>query len=263
MKKLIMILAGLAMIGATVLGVINKNDIDAVYADLVDAREQVRVANEQLVEAEDKREAATEEQTQATDARNQALAAVEQVREAVRRVERSLEGVDDEMKKIDLEQREIDLLVRRQFPDGNIRSPDDLNMQLTMLKETLSERQARRADAVAQMQAAEQNKQTQVARVREEEQHQVQRAQRVALNGMVATVIAVNREWGFVMVNAGRAHGISPDASLLVMRGNSRIGRLRIVTLEETSVVADVVDELGAQSVNVQPGDKVIFENVN
>lgn len=45
------------------------------------------------------------------------------------------------------------------------------------------------------------------------------RAQKLALNGLVATVIAVNKEWGFVMINAGRQHGVSPDASLLVKRG--------------------------------------------
>jgi len=263
MKKFVMILAGLAMIGATVLGLINKKDIEEVVADLVQVRDQVRDANEKLVEAEDKRESAQEQETQAKDSRNQASAALEGVRQSLRIVERSLEDVEDEMKKTELEQREIDLLVRRQFPDGNIRSPEDLETQLTMLKETLSEKQTRRADAFAQAQAADQAKQSQVARVQEEERYQVQRAQRVALNGMVATVIAVNQEWGFVMVNAGRAHGVAPDASLLVMRGNTRIARLRIVTLEETAVVADVADEFAVQGVRVQPGDKVIFESVN
>ena len=109
---------------------------------------------------------------------------------------------------------------------------------------------------------AYQSKQVEVSKVREEEKFQMQRAQKLSLNGLVATVIAVNKEWGFVMINAGRQHGVTADASLLVKRGNSRIARLRIVTLEETSTVADLVDESLVKGVDIQPGDKVIFENV-
>jgi hypothetical protein len=103
----------------------------------------------------------------------------------------------------------------------------------------------------------------QISKVREEEKYQNQRAQKLAVGGLVATVIAVNNEWGFVMVNAGQTHGVSPDASLLVKRGNSRIGRLRIVNLEATSTIADLVDDSIVPGINVQPGDKVIFETSN
>jgi transcription elongation GreA/GreB family factor len=65
------------------------------------------------------------------------------------------------------------------------------------------------------------------------------------------------------MVNAGRAHGVSADSSLLVKRGNARVGRLRIVSLEDMMTVADVVDEAGVSGVVVKPGDKVIFESTN
>jgi plastocyanin len=35
------------------------------------------------------------------------------------------------------------------------------------------------------------------------------------------------------------------------------------VNIEETLVVADVVDGVEASALKVQPGDKVIFENTN
>lgn len=263
MKKFIMILAGLAMVGAGVVGVLNKRDMEILRSDLETVRGEVRDATEKLGEAEDKRDDSLEKETQAKDMRNQAAAAVEGVKQELKIVERSMEDVNAELKKVEIEQKEIDLAVRRTFPDGNIKSAEDLQMTLTMLKDTLTEKQNRKAELTAQMESANQAKQVQVAKVKEEEEYQIGRAQQLALNGLVATVIAVNKEWGFVMVNAGRAHGVTGDASLLVKRGNSRIARLRIVNLEDMSSVADVVDESLVPGIDVQPGDKVIFENAN
>ena len=113
----------------------------------------------------------------------------------------------------------------------------------------------------AQFAKANQSKQVQVNAVKKEEKFQMERAQKLALNGMVATVIAVNKEWGFVMVNAGRAHGVSGESSLLVKRGNSRVARLRIVNLQDTVSVCDVVKDSLIKGIKIQPGDKVIFEN--
>ncbi|MEX2580139.1 MAG: hypothetical protein WD342_13860 [Verrucomicrobiales bacterium] len=263
MKKFIMILSSFAMLGAAVVGVLNKNDLEQVNKELEVVRADVKDVTEKLGEAEDKRDDATERETQAKDARNQASAAVEGVKQNLKTIDRSLEDVSAELNKIEIEKKEIDLAVRQQFPDGNIKSADDLQTTLTMLKDTLSEKQARKAEMNAQLESAAQAKQRQLAQVKEEEEYQVERAQKLALNGLVATVIALNKEWGFVMVNAGRRHGVQPDSSLLVKRGNNRIARLRIVTLEDTSVVADVVDDSLVPGLDVQPGDKVIFENPN
>lgn len=263
MKKFVMILAGLAMIGAVAVGLINKGDREAVRAELDDLAVKVKDVTEQLGAAEDKREDTLEKETQAKDGRNQAAAGVEGVKQELKIVERALEDVEADLKKVEIEQKEIDLAVQRRFPSGEIKSADDLRMTLTMYKDTLTERQNKKAELVAQMEAANQAKQVEVAKVREEEKYQNQRAQKLAVGGLVATVIAVNNEWGFVMVNAGQAHGVRPDASLLVKRGNSRIGRLRIVNLEATATIADVVDDSIVPGINVQPGDKVIFETSN
>lgn len=251
------------MIGAAAVGLLNKMDLEDLRAQLADLKDQVQAKTAELGEAEDKRDDALEKETQAKDARNQAAAAVEGVKQELKIVERSIEDVDAEAKKVEIEQKEIDLAIRKAFPDGVIKNSEDLQMTLTMLQDTLTERQNRKAELNAQAQAAQQSAQVQVAKVQEEEKYQMQRAQKLALSGLVATVVAVNNEWGFVMVNAGRAHGVSGDSSLLVKRGNTRIARLRIVTLEDMSTVADVVDESVVPGIKVQPGDKVIFENAN
>jgi hypothetical protein len=261
MKKFIMILSGLTMIGAIGLSWVNKGHFERVREELQIVKTEVTDVTAKLGEAEDKKEEATVKETQAKDTRNQAAAGVSDSEQKLKIVQRSLEDVAGELKKAEIEKKEIDLLVAKTFPDGNIKTSEDLQMTLTMLKDTLTETQGKKTELNAQLGTAAQAKQLQVVKVKEEEKYQMGRAQKLALNGLVATVIAVNKEWGFVMINAGRQHGVSPDASLLVKRGNSRIARLRIVTLEEASVIADLVDESLVNGVDVQPGDKVIFEN--
>lgn len=262
MKKFIMILSGFAMIGSAVVGLLNSNDYRDAGLELTSVRSEVQDLTAKLGEAEDKRDDATVRETQAKDTRNQAAASLAEVDQKLKIVQRAVEEVDAEMQRAEVEKKELDLVVSRLFPDGQIKTVEDLQMTLTMLKDTLTENQNKKTELSTQLGSAAQAKQTQVAKVKEEEIFQVQRAQRLALNSLVATVIAVNKEWGFVMINAGRQHGVAADASLLVKRGNSRVARLRIVSLEESTVVADVVDESLVSGIEVQPGDKVIFESV-
>lgn len=261
MKKFIMILAGLAMLGSSVVGVLNKNELAAVNAEFARLKSEVTDVTAKLGEAEDKRDDSQEKEVQAKDIRNQAAAAVSESDQKLKVVQRAVDETSAELQKAEIEKKEIDLAIRKIFPDGNIKTSEDLQMNLTMLKDTLTASQNQKTELNTQLGSVAQAKQTQVAKVKEEENYQMERAQRLTLNSLIATVIAVNKEWGFVMINAGRSHGVTPEASLLVKRGNTRIARLRIVNLEDMVVVADIVDDSLVKGIEVQPGDKVIFEN--
>lgn len=262
MKKFIMILAGFAMLGASVVGLLNKGSLEDLRKEGKDLKDKVTELNSKLAEAEEKKSAAEEKETQAKDTRNQASATVAEAEQKLKNISRALEEVNAELKKVEIEKKEIDLLVRQAFPDGVITSVEELQMSVTMLKDQLTEKQNKKTELNNLLTSAAQAKQVQVAKVKEEENLQIKRAQRLAVNSLVATVIAVNKDWDFVMVNAGRAHGVGAEDSLLVKRGNTRIARLRIVNLEETTTIADIVDDSIVSGIDVQPGDKVIFENV-
>jgi len=262
MKKFIMLLASLAMGGSILLGILNKSHLEEVVADLDSTNGEVSQVTQALGEEEDKRDAAVERETQAKDERNRVSAEVEGVKQQMKVVDRSIEEVEGDLKRIEIEQKEIDLAIERIFPDGDIKSADDLRMRLTMAKEMLMDKQNEKTELESRLVAADSEKKAVVAKVQEEENFQRSRAQKLALNGLVATVIAVNNDWGFVIVNAGRAHGVSADSSLLVKRGNSRIARLRITSLQDMITVTDVVDESLSSGISVQPGDKVIFESI-
>lgn len=262
MKKFIMLLAALSMGGSIVFGLLNKETLSNVLTELKNTNQEVSTVTQELGETEDKVEGAVERETQAKDERNMASAAVQGVNQQLALVEKSVSDVQSDLKKIEIEHKEIELAIQKQFPDGNIKSPEELTAMVTMLRQTVTDHQNAKASLEADLSAAMQERKTAAAKVQEEENYQRQRAQKLSLNGLVATIIAVNNEWGFVMVNAGRIHGVDAESSLLVRRGNSRIARLRIVNLQDNMLVADVVKESLMKGLKVQPGDKVIFENV-
>lgn len=262
MKKFIMILAALSLIGSIGISYLNFQDFTAVKEELKVVEGEIAKMNNDLNAAEQEKTDKETKETQAKDTRNQASAAVEEVRQKLLVVERDLETTNTSFSKVEVEQKEIDLLIRKTFPDGDIVDSEELKKTLDTLKSQLTEKQSKKAELNTHLTTAAQAKQVQVTKVREEEKLQVARAQKLSLNSLVATVIAANKEWGFVMVNAGRAHGVTPDASLLVKRGNSRVARLRIVSLEDNVTITDVIRESLSNGIDVQPGDKVIFENV-
>jgi hypothetical protein len=130
-----------------------------------------------------------------------------------------------------------------------------------MQKDTLAMRQNEEKGAMAELDKKNKEVAMVEGQVRDLQQLRIQHARNVALNGLEATVIAVNRDWGFVMVNVGKALGVTADVSLLVKRGGERVARLRITDISEEVLMSEVIEGSLDEGVRVLPGDKVILEN--
>lgn len=81
-------------------------------------------------------------------------------------------------------------------------------------------------------------------------------------NSMTATIIAVNNDWGFVVIDGGQNKGITSDTRLLVTRGAETIGKLNIVSVEGNRTVANIVQKSVRNGLAVAPGDRVILETL-
>ena len=261
MKKFIMALSILAMGGSSFLGVVNQKELK----EQIDIRDKTTAKAETTEdELNDTKEAvakAREEQTAAEDARDAVSAQLTEAQREIKRQENTLMTMNTEFTRANMRLEEIKLAVKELDLDPNIKSIDDILKFEKERQDALAEAQNRTKEALAKNQTLVAEVGAQQTRVTALENHQVERAKTIALNGLEATVIAVNRNWGFVMVNAGKNLGVSQDSSMLVKRGRARIARLRIVSLEPEVLVADVVPESLAEGVRVLPGDKVIFEN--
>jgi hypothetical protein len=77
--------------------------------------------------------------------------------------------------------------------------------------------------------------------------------------GVNGTVLAVNQAYNFVVLNLGKRQGLQPNADMVVFRGGTRIGKLRISSVEPATAIGDIVSNSLARGVQVQPGDIVVY----
>ncbi len=77
------------------------------------------------------------------------------------------------------------------------------------------------------------------------------------------TVLAVNMAYNFVVLNLGNRNGVEANAEMLVLRGGSVIGKIRISSVEPATAIGDVLGGSLARGVQVQPGDTVIYAGSN
>ena len=81
-------------------------------------------------------------------------------------------------------------------------------------------------------------------------------------NDLSGRILAVNEAWNFVVLNVGDKSGVTSNTELLVKRGNTRIGRVRITSVEPASSIADIIPGSLASGLSIQPGDYVVTEYV-
>jgi hypothetical protein len=74
-----------------------------------------------------------------------------------------------------------------------------------------------------------------------------------------ATVLAVNQAYNFVVLNVGNRAGIEPNSEMLVLRGGSPIGKIRVSSVEPATAIGDIITSSLPRGVQVQPGDIVIY----
>ena len=81
--------------------------------------------------------------------------------------------------------------------------------------------------------------------------------------GIRGTVLAVNQAYNFVVLSLGGRQGVEPNSEMLVLRGGSFIGKIRISSVEPATAIGDIITSSLARGVQVQPGDVVVYAGNN
>jgi hypothetical protein len=81
--------------------------------------------------------------------------------------------------------------------------------------------------------------------------------------GIRGKVLVVNQAYNFVVLNLGGRQGVEPNSEMLVLRGGSFIGKIRISSVEPATAIGDIITSSLARGVQVQPGDTVIYAGTN
>ncbi|MEI8283707.1 MAG: hypothetical protein WCG52_01840 [bacterium] len=82
-----------------------------------------------------------------------------------------------------------------------------------------------------------------------------------ARRNLMGRVLAVNQAWNFVVLSIGDKNGVLSNTELIVKRGSTEIGRVRITSLEPSTSIADIIPTSITRGLSIQPGDEVIFKN--
>ena len=133
-----------------------------------------------------------------------------------------------------------------------------------------AELQAQLEDAKKQLEAAEKEKVLLADKMKstQERATQVETAKTrrpVSVNrpGIRGSVLAVNQAYNFVVLSLGGRQGVEPNSEMLVLRGGSFIGKIRISSVEPATAIGDIITSSLARGVQVQTGDIVVYGGSN
>ncbi|MCP5534968.1 MAG: hypothetical protein H7A51_01905 [Akkermansiaceae bacterium] len=107
--------------------------------------------------------------------------------------------------------------------------------------------------------AADKRVATNNAQIKDLSERIAKRAARIAGNSAEGTITAINHDWGFAIVNVPSNMPVDESSKLLIKRGTSFIGNLKINAIEGSRIVADVDYKSMSPGMVAQPGDVVVL----
>ena len=178
----------------------------------------------------------------------------------IKRLDNEISGLNSEKAPVDKKIATAENAVKEiseRFPGTTLQNVAEKIKQLESDLETAKQDLATRKTELEVV-----NKKVAVNEVRIEKAEKVQtdRLSSIGRNATEGLITAVNKDWGFVLVNIGKDQGVQGDSELIVQRDGIRIGNLNVVSIQPGLTVADINQK--GLSGSVEPGDKVIFENI-
>lgn len=79
-------------------------------------------------------------------------------------------------------------------------------------------------------------------------------ARGIIQDGFRATIVQVDRPFGFITINAGNNRGVVSGATLDIKRGGSVVGQAKVTNVEQSYAIADLA---GVNAADIQVGDTV------
>jgi len=159
-------------------------------------------------------------------------------------------------------QAAVDAL-KKLFAEMNVNDMSELNDKIKQLENDRVTREKELAETQALVEAANASIAKTEGQLADSRGRMAERSRALSQNASEPVIMAVNNDWGFVVLNAGSNQGFRPDQSLIVKRGESYVAKLSITSLHRTQMVADIVPSSVPKGMVVMPGDRVILMKGN
>ena len=79
----------------------------------------------------------------------------------------------------------------------------------------------------------------------------------VMRDGIEGSILSVDPDWGFVVINVGEQDGVRENGELMVSRGGKLVGKVQISSVENDRSIANVMP--GWLQTDIQVGDEVLY----
>jgi cell shape-determining protein MreC len=83
----------------------------------------------------------------------------------------------------------------------------------------------------------------------------INRSKTGKMPGVSGKVTFVDRTWNFVVLNVGLSNGVVPNGELIVYRGRTFLGKIRVTKVDPNDSVAEILPDLKG---DIQIGDSVL-----
>jgi predicted nucleic acid-binding Zn-ribbon protein len=249
MWKTLSIVAAILTAGAAFFSYKNVNQFKNERVLLAIARENQAKAEKHLAEVKQALATDTEGRKKTESERDQIVADTEALKPKI----------DAAIKEIADKQADLDTVtarwteVKKQVDDaGGI---ETLKTQLTSLSQQKDALDSEVASLKAQTTALTGRFDALNQQIADLRRRETWQARGIIQDGFRATIVQVDRDFGFITLNAGNSRGVVSGATLDIRRGSETVGQAKVTNVEQSYAVADLV---GVSAANVQVGDAVV-----
>lgn len=251
MSQLGKIFLGIAALGAVValiFGWLLIGKYDTAKTDLTQANQDKTVAQQQATKAKAAEKTATDAKDEATKKLTDATAKVDdlttQLTDAQKKADDAQKALSDATDKAKAAQDELDKL--KGALNGN--DPADLIAAKAKAEKDLETSESEKKILEDSVQAA-------LAQVEQLKKDINASHTGYIPPGVSGKVTFVNPTWNFVVLNVGLTNGVVPNGELIVYRGKSFLGKIKVTSAEANSAVADILPDVQG---SIQVGDNVL-----
>lgn len=253
MSKILLGLAAFFLLCSAGLSFVNKGKLSTSLDDARGAHQDATAAHAEAAKnktAMNKALADTKEATQkAADAQTQYAAAQSQVTELTAKIDQANKATADKDAQLAALNQKLADATKNIGPTA---PGQDIAQKIDELQKQRDELQVVKDGMEAQLKTA----QNQLAASAKREQD---RQTGVSMVGLQGRVLAVDRNWNFVVLNIGDRSGVNNNATMVVQRGGSLVGKVRITSVEPSQSIADIIPNSVPAGISVQAGDTVVF----
>lgn len=248
MWKSLSIVAAILTAGAAFFSYKNVQQFKNEQVLLAIAKENQTKAEKHLAEVKQSLTTDTEGRKKTESERDQIVIETEGLKPKIDSVIKDIESRQADLETVTARWTEV----KKQVDDaGGI---EQLKQQLTSLSDQKSSLDSEVAGLKAQTTAATgqfESLNQVIADLRRKETWQ---ARGIIQDGFRASIVQVDRAFGFITLNAGNSRGVVSGATLDIKRGGSVVGQAKVTNVEQRYAVADLV---GVNAAEVQVGDSV------